>query len=711
MLPNGSASATSHGHIAAPNLLASLPHLVVDRRRVDNRPEDGPLPKDAPLLSFLETRFPALEVSLLAERDSRSKDPSYAAHRWWARRPPSLMRSVLLAAVMDGEATGREFWDNYRCEAPLLEGLQVHDPFMGGGTTLIEASRLGAAVSGTDVDPTADMIVSHSLEPAQDSEVASVGDAMLTFLRQHFSFLYPADDGETLHSFWLAMVECPHCHVSGPLYRSLVLARDCGKDGAVLRDEGAVAFDPDTFELRYLNSPTRKRFQGARRRWPLDHSTFNAHKYRCPGCGERSSHRELQTGAAPRRLIAVERTPTGGRRKLVAPGAQDLKAIDLANGLLENPPIPLQLPDVEFDPKRRDPRPRSYGIVAVRDLFTPRQLLVLGAAHAWIESQDISGSAERAIRLALSNSLITNNRLCSYATDYGRLSPLFSIRGYSIPALSVELNPIHPSGGRGTIQQCLNRILRSTGATTRRSFWNVDKRATESRLFKLPKRASRVDVRCSSAADTPIQHAIDLLVFDPPYYDYIIYDELAEPFRAWNPSLKMNGETLQAASFTEPGDFGASLANCLRHSLAARKARYPIAFTYHSSNSIAWEEVGLALDQLELRITAMWPVRSDGHMGHHSRPRNCEWDVVVVCRPNQETRSASIPDADEFWKPHFGDLSVGDADLTSFGLAYRMASSRFGKLIDDCSGSRQPGGTNGRVRPQESDFLSSLYRV
>ena len=672
-------------------------NLTVEQSLGGDLPWDGPRPRVGPVLSLLETRFPALSVSLVAAGDSRSKDPSYAAHRWWARRPPSLMRSILLAAVMEGAATNHEFWANYRSEAPLLNGLRVHDPFMGGGTTLIEASRLGAAVSGTDVDPTAAMIVSHSLEPAQDSEVAHVGEALLTFLRDNFSILYPDDEGEPLHSFWLAIVECPHCHGSGPLYRSLVLARDCGKDGAVLRDDGVTVFDPDTFELRHLNSAARKRFMGARRRWSVDHATFEALKYRCPDCGKRWSHRDLQTGAAPRRLVAVERTPNGKRRKLVAPGTQDLAAINLADALLKNPPVPLLLPDIEFDSIRRDPRPRSFGIFAVRDLFTPRQLLVLGAAHAWIESQNISDSAERAIRLALSSALLTNNRLCSYATDYGRLSPLFSIRGYSMPALPVELNPLHSSGGRGTIQQCLNRVLRSMGITTRRSTWNVDKKTIEGRLFELPRRAPQVDVRCSSAAETPISHSVDLLVFDPPYYDYIIYDELAEPFRAWNPSHQTSGETLQAASSSESGDFGRRFADCLRPALAARNNRYPIVFTYHSSKSAAWEEVGLALDQLELRITAMWPVRSDGHMGPHSRPGNCEWDVVVVCRPIQETRPAPPPSSDEFWKAHFGDLAVGDADLTSFGLAYRVASSRFGKLIDDNSGPPQSGGSNGRL--------------
>ena len=146
---------------------------------------------------------------------------------------------------------------------------------------------------------------------------------------------------------------------------------------------------------------------------------------------------------------------------------------------------------------------------------------VLGAAHAWVEAEDMSKPSKRAIHLALSNALMTNNRLCSYAIDYGRLSPLYSVRGYSLPALAVELNPLHSSGGRGTIRQCLNRVLRSARTTTRRSIWNVDTGTTEKVTLDLPRRAPSVDVRCSPAADAVLEAAIDLLVFDPPYYDYI----------------------------------------------------------------------------------------------------------------------------------------------------------------------------------------------
>ena len=658
--------------------------------------DDRPHSSMAASPSLLETRFPARAVSLVAAADSRTKDPAHASHRWWARRPPALMRSILLAAVLDAQTTDREFWDYYSGDAPLLEGLRVHDSFMGGGTTLIEASRMGAAVSGTDVDPTAQVIVAHGLEPASANEITDLGNALMAFLREHFSDLYPDDSGEQLHTFWVAIVTCPRCSTSGPLYRSLVLARDCGKSGAVVRDDAATAFDPETFELRYLSSATQKRFQGSSREWHVNHATFDAFKYQCPACGQRSSHRELRSGVAPRRLIAVERTPVGNRRKLVVPCTRDLAAIKLACELLEDPPVPLQLPDVEFEPTRRDPRPRSFGIFAVRDLFTPRQLLVVGAAHAWIASRNVSESADRAIRLALSNALVTNNRLCSYATDYGRLSPLYSVRGYSLPALPVELNPLHSRGGRGTIQQCLKRVARSAATTARRSTWSVDTGSTEKKVFDLPRRAPKIDVRCSSAVDAKLEAAIDLLVFDPPYFDYIIYDELAELFHAWNSAHKLCGETLQSAAVDKTADFGESLADCLRPALAVRKTRYPVAFTYHSSKPAAWNAIGVALDRLDLRVTAMWPIRSDAHMGHHSRPGNCEWDVVVVCRPGEDTHPACLPGVDEFWKPHFGDLDVGDADLGSFDLAYRMASLRFGKLNSDDYESPQVGGTNGR---------------
>ena len=58
----------------------------------------------------------------------------------------------------------------------------------------------------------------------------------------------------------------------------------------------------------------------------------------------------------------------------------------------------------------------------------------------------------------------------------------------------------------------------------------------------------------------------------------------------------------------------------------------PLAFSYHSAGRKAWEAIAVALDDLELVVTALWPVKTDSHMGLHTSDGNCEWDLVVVCR-------------------------------------------------------------------------------
>ncbi len=632
-------------------------------------------------LTLLETSFPALTVSLVAEADRRGKDPAYAAHRWWARRPPTIMRALLLAAILEADTSEEEFWTLYASSERSLTGIQVHDPFMGGGSTLIEASRLGAKVSGTDVDPIARTIVAHGLQPASQSEVSEAGEALMSFLRTHFSVLYPGQGGEPLHWFWISLVTCPRCQETGPLYRSHLLARDCGKLGAVVRDQTATVFDPNTFELHYLESPKCESFKDSiGGKIYINHGTFRDRKYHCPKCGEKSNHRELQTGSAPQKMIAVERTSTKSRRKLYEPQTEDLAAIDTANAMLDEPPVRLHLPTDDFKANRCDPRPRSFGMTAVKDLFTSRQLLVLGAAHAWVQDKNLSPSTNLAIRLILSNALANNNRLCSYATDYGRLSALFSIRGYSLPALAVELNPLHSDGGRGTLQQCLNRVTRSAATKVRRSTWETKTQKTAFKQFNFIREQISVDIQCSSAADARVKPGVDLLVFDPPYYDYILYEELAELFRAWNTDLAYSGQTLQSSISEDESDFGVALADCLRPSILARNSRYPIVFTYHSSREAAWKAIGVALDEAKLRVTSIWPIRSDGHMGHHSYPGNCEWDVVVVCRPLDETTTAKSPDLSHLWNTCLGDFNVNVADRRNFLYAHQMASPRFGHI-------------------------------
>ncbi len=639
----------------------------------------------SPRRTFLEDGFPFREISLVISADRRARDPVYGIHRWWARRPPALLRGLLIAGHLDAEATTEDFWRLFGSAERPLTGKRVLDPFAGGGSTLVEAARLGAHVVGSDVDPLAVRIVGAELGPLQEEPLRKAGAELLAWLTAAFRKFYPAsDDVAPLHYFHVPIVECPSCRHRGPLYRNLVLARDSGRRGAVVRADGLTCYCPACFSLRHMKNSDAVRLGCCGRHRDIWSGTFAGQAYRCPGCGAKSSHRDLRTGVAEQRLVAVEETPPDGRRRLRAPTSDDLEAQQRARRSLSRQRELLHLPTGAVQAGHHDDRPISYGITRYDELFTPRQLLVLGSAWKWISERDWPEPVTCALEMALSNALATNNRLCGYAKDYGRLSGLFAVRGYSLPALAVELNPLHPTGGRGTIAACIARIARAAGATSvRRHTWHAAKQRAVPANLDLTTAGVDAALACRSADVVPAQDArtdIDLCIFDPPYYDYIAYDELSAFYRAWQRDFHLAGPPLLPGKGNGAEPFGVYLGRCMRTTVTRVRVGCPIAFTYHSTNPDAWDAIGQAIDAAGLRVTAIWPARCDGHMGPHSHDGSSEWDLVIVCRQLTETEPREPQFTVDQWIADVQPLRVSDADRSNMSLALAMAASRFAAL-------------------------------
>src|SRR5436305_2528058 len=249
--------------------------------------------------TLLETSFPFRELSLVINADRRTRDPIYGVHRWWARRPPALLRGLLIASHLDTNATTEDFWRLFSSAERPLAGQRVLDPFAGGGSTLVEAARLGANIIGSDVDPLAVRIVGTELTPPQLEPLRRAGAELLAWLHEAFAKLYPAKDHVTpLHYFHVPIVKCPNCQQPGPLYRNLVLVRDPRRRGAVIRDDRLTCFCPICFSLRQMQKPDAVRLQCCGKQQAIWSGTFTDQAYSCPECGTKSSHRDLQTGAA-----------------------------------------------------------------------------------------------------------------------------------------------------------------------------------------------------------------------------------------------------------------------------------------------------------------------------------------------------------------------------------------------------------------------------
>lgn len=110
---------------------------------------------------MIEKNFDVAFVAALALREKQIQQnyrPIIAVHKWFARRPGTLFRAIILSEFLDAPLNESFFASN------KLKGIKIADPFMGGGTPLIEANRLGCDIFGFDINPMAYWITRQEIE-------------------------------------------------------------------------------------------------------------------------------------------------------------------------------------------------------------------------------------------------------------------------------------------------------------------------------------------------------------------------------------------------------------------------------------------------------------------------------------------------------------------------------------------------------------------
>ncbi len=132
----------------------------------------------------LEADFPIVQINAVASVEASTgpaKKPVYQVAKWWARRQSSVFRSMLIAAASeappDPSEAAKRVWDHYYCnhqKAGSFKHLKVLDCFMGGGTTLVEGSRLGMQMTGVDLNPVAWFVVKNELACSDPEQVKAL---------------------------------------------------------------------------------------------------------------------------------------------------------------------------------------------------------------------------------------------------------------------------------------------------------------------------------------------------------------------------------------------------------------------------------------------------------------------------------------------------------------------------------------------------------
>lgn len=601
----------------------------------------------APAHSLLDSALiPVEELAAFSAREGSRPRQIYGAHRWFARRFGTAMRALLVAAATPNTA---DFWEAYYGrDGGDLTGMHVLDPFVGGGTILYEAQRLGASVTGVDVDPVACAVSRFEFGAAEASDPTDLIDILWRAagkdLAARYRTVVNGEDRIGLHYFWVQDIDCGGCgeHFAGhPNHRLGDHPKTCW----------TICPHCEAVQEQPLDRKTVA--CGCGRRARVDTGAVTAGVATCPHCQHTESLIEnaRRCGRPRWRLAAIESIPARHGRRVpiaervfAAPSPLDLELIDDATAALDD--VAGLVPRRRIAAKgRSDSRLHDYGYRRYSELFNNRQLLhLVTTAHAIAK---LAPDDRQAAGLALSNHTVSNNMLTTYTARWRQVTPLFAVRSFRHSARPIELNPWLDGPGRGTFPNALRRVAAAV------SFAKDPQEYTTDGFERVPAKAAGPAhvINADSRALSQIPDAsVDLVVTDPPYFDNIAYSELAEFFIPWLAAVGLTGRRSGALrdSLATSGrsaecaaDFAAGLSDCLREAARALKAGGRIVFTFQHTSPAAWGALADAIGAAGLRAVTVFPMKGDGDRGLHNHEGSTTWDAVFVLRAGTELR----PDA------------------------------------------------------------------
>lgn len=199
---------------------------------------------------IIEHDFPIVALNPLSARERNAFKPVYKMHKWFARRSSSIFRAILLGAALPHELDGKklnlmdEFYQPHqndpRLRRPDGSKLKVLDPFMGGGTSVVEALRLGFEVVGVDYNPIAWFIVRGETTPVDLKALQQAYERLAEKVKQPLLDLFHTqcpltgqDDADIIYAFWVKQGICvsPTCRAHTDLFKSYVVGRIQGDLG------------------------------------------------------------------------------------------------------------------------------------------------------------------------------------------------------------------------------------------------------------------------------------------------------------------------------------------------------------------------------------------------------------------------------------------------------------------------------------------------
>lgn len=611
----------------------------------------------------LETRFTETFVARLASREKQMQQhyrPVISVHKWFARRPGALFRALVLAEFVD------ERVEHSYAKSHQLTGVCL-DPFMGGGTPVFEASRLGLSVIGYDTNPMARWIVERELEDVDPDELHQAGERVARDVEHTVRSLYRTTcpecgvDAEVRYFLWVRHHRCA-CGEEHPLLADTMLVST-----GLRRHPCEVHLCPSCLTLAEFRRAKRPR------RCPSCHARYDdglvppGSKQQC-SCGE--SYRIPPQGTIETpllRLVAVEYCCLHCASKADAPkhafktaDKRDHMLVRKAERLATKNPSPFWPQELipHGDETRRLLR---WGYNQWVDLFSARQLYGLGVLAARIGEEPVS-PVKRALQTAFSDFLRYQTMLCRYDRQALKPTDVFAVHGFPVPRVSCEPALLGTRGtGSGGFRHALAKYERAKA-------WCREPHETvldDGRLrhvstapetlgptlvndpAELPQYGAALLRRASLAVADLGAESLDMVLTDPPYYANVQYAELMDFCYAWLrrlapdtaffdvPNAKTEQDAVGSAGSPQVSliEFTSRLSEVYCAATVALKPGGAFVFTYHHNELAVYAPLVVACLDAGLTPTRVYGCPSEMRASTHIRGRNASTvDTVFVLR-------------------------------------------------------------------------------
>lgn len=563
-----------------------------------------------------------------------------------------------------------------RSDIDLLHKVLIHtwgelplvaDPTAGGGSIPWTAVRLGLPTIANDLNGVAASTLRAGVQiPAErgsslTSDLNQWGQILLSRVKDSLAEYFPLQGGESVIAYiWANAVACPRTGRLVPLMTDKWLRKAGGKEAAVRMhtEFGGVALDEPRFEIMLgtdVDSAEADRGTSARGKAisPYDDLVIDGDYIKA----------EAQAGRMSQILYAVSIRTAAGVRSFRAPSTEDLAAIRAAEmrflevkeiwqaqGFLPSEDIP--------DESNYERGHRLYGRYTWLDMFSPRQALVHGTfmkefAKLIPEVEDDLGERAEDVLFELAlmqgKALNYNSLLTSWHAPRQVMRSVFEKHNFSFKWTFAEFE-----GATALYSWCLDQLtdayqgiaqlLEETGAPGL---------AGEEPLGRKVKVLQGSGADLSGVDDGSVAH----ICMDPPYYDNVMYAELADYFYVWEKHTlgrvvpdyfvddltdKENEAVANHARFAAMGrrkkeladlDYEAKMTAIFAEARRALRDDGVLSVMFTHKRAEAWNTLGMGLLQAGFTIETSWPVNTESENSlHQANVNSAASTIMLVCR-------------------------------------------------------------------------------